>query len=147
MGRDVGDPGAQEPAQLRLGVELLRRDDLLGPHEQRRHQLLVDQEEKLPLAVDVVVEAAPLQPGRVDEIVDRGVRIAALGEQPRRHVDHLAAALLEACPRARTAAGWSRAGVDVIRGRHGSHSPRCRAMTIRWISFVPSPISRIFWSR
>ena len=28
---------------------------------------------------------------------------------------------------------------------HGS--PRCRAITIRWTSFVPSPISRIFWSR
>jgi hypothetical protein len=27
------------------------------------------------------------------------------------------------------------------------HSPRCRAMTIRCTSFVPSPISRIFWSR
>ena len=25
--------------------------------------------------------------------------------------------------------------------------PRCRAITIRWTSFVPSPISRIFWSR
>src|SRR5206468_4614966 len=25
--------------------------------------------------------------------------------------------------------------------------PRCRAITIRWTSFVPSPISRSFWSR
>ena len=35
------------------------------------------------------------------------------------------------------------------RARPGAvaQSPRCRAMTIRWTSFVPSPISRIFWSR
>ena len=26
-------------------------------------------------------------------------------------------------------------------------SPKCRAMTMRWTSLVPSPISRIFWSR
>ncbi len=28
-----------------------------------------------------------------------------------------------------------------------SQSPRCFAITIRCTSFVPSPISRIFWSR
>ena len=31
--------------------------------------------------------------------------------------------------------------------RSPSHRPSSRAMTIRCTSFVPSPISRIFWSR
>jgi hypothetical protein len=34
-------------------------------------------------------------------------------------------------------------GIQVL----AAYSPRCRAMTIRCTSFVPSPISRIFWSR
>ena len=54
------------------------------------------------------------------------------------------------------AAGGTARETRVIHGKgaHGGngcfprdHKPKWRAITIRWTSFVPSPISRIFWSR
>ena len=99
VARHVRDPGAQKLAQLLLGREVLG-GDLLGPGEQRLDQLLVREEEEVLLAVDVVVEPAALEPRRLDEVVDRGVAVAALGEQPGRDVDHLAAPVLPAWPRA-----------------------------------------------
>ena len=37
--------------------------------------------------------------------------------------------------------------VDELPKVHDVGSPRCRAITMRCTSLVPSPISRIFWSR
>jgi hypothetical protein len=88
MGRDVGHPGAQELPQLLLGGRL-RGDDRLDAVDERVDQLLVGEQQELLLAVDVVVEAAALEARRLDQVVDRGVAVAALGEQPRRDGDYL----------------------------------------------------------
>ena len=93
VARHVRDPGAEKLAQLLLRREVLGRD-LLGPGEQRLDQLLVREEEQVLLAVDVVVEPAALEARRLHEVVDRGIAVAALGEEPGRDVDHLAAPVL-----------------------------------------------------
>ena len=76
---DVLEPDMQQLAELGLG-RLRRREDGVGALEQRVHQLVADQDEQLVARVDVVIEAAGGQAGRLEQRRDgRGV-VATLGE-------------------------------------------------------------------
>jgi hypothetical protein len=91
VGDDVGDPGLEELAQL-LHRRRLGGDDLARPRQQRFQQLVADRDQQVVLALDVVVEAAGGEAGRLGQLAHRGRVVAALGEQLRRRRHHLAAA-------------------------------------------------------
>jgi len=66
----------------RIGVAV---EDLLQAFEQEAVDVLDELEEQLLLRVDVVVDAAALDPETLGEVRRRGRLVAVLGEQLRRN--------------------------------------------------------------
>jgi len=112
---DVGEPGAEQGAQLALGGELVAGGDLAGAVEQRLEELVADRDQERLLAADVVVEAAGGEAGGLGQVGDRGRRVAGLGLLARRRRDHLGAATLVAGAERRALGSWGRAGHRDIR--------------------------------
>ena len=128
----MDEPCARDRSQLRLR-RIVRRDDRLGPIEQRVHQLVEHAEQQLLLALDVVVEAAAREPAGGDEVVDRGRVVAALGEQACGRVDDLLPA--------RVVAGAQRGTGRRGGRRHDSLQASEQIPTVRY-KFTPcSPVS------
>ena len=80
VGDDVGDPGGDQLAQL-LDRRRLGGDDLARLRQQRLQQLVADRDQEVVLALDVVVEAAGGEAGRLGQLAHRGAVVAALGEE------------------------------------------------------------------
>ena len=115
VGRDVREPDAEQVAQLALGRRL-GGEDLAGPLEQRVEQLVADADQQLVLALDVVVEAAGGEPGRLGQVAHRGLLVAALGEEAGGGRDHLA-------PLALVALAQRRPGRRARRGSRAGGAP------------------------
>src|ERR1700743_3605963 len=88
--------------------------DRAGLLEEGVEELVADRDQQVLLAGGVVVDAARRQAGRLAEVADRGLLVAALGEELRRRVDQrLAPALVAGAERG--------AG----RRRRGGHREKC----------------------
>ena len=68
----------------RVVLGLLRAGQTVGDE---RHRVVVGLERQLLLGAEVVVDAALLEAGRVDEVAHRGADVALLVEHGRRQLD------------------------------------------------------------
>jgi hypothetical protein len=131
-----------ESHALALGKTVATQAELKGPLQQRKLENLVDR-----VGQQVAEQLAPMLEQRFGNLPDNEAEAAILAVvDVLSDVDLSDEALLSADADAEVLARRIRRQFPK-RAALLSYSPRWRAMSMRWTSLVPSPISRILASR